>query len=105
MARFKVLLESNYMITHKVLLIAAVALTGLLFAPSAQARDLSHHHGHRHGDWRGGGGGYYAPSYYGYNQPYYYDQGPVVYGSPYYGAPIFGATFAFGGHRGHHHHR
>jgi len=90
------------MITTKVFLVATVALTGLLFAPSAQAKDLSHHHGHRHG----GGGGYYGQSYYGYNQPYYYDQGPaVVYGGPYYGGYGNGVTFAFGGHRGHRHHR
>ena len=104
------------MIAPKMFLVATVALTGLLFAPSAQAKD-HHHHGdsrdreHYHHE-------YYGQSYNGYDQGNYYNQrASVVYGDPYYnndryygdrynGRSNIGVTLAFGGHshRHHHHH-
>jgi hypothetical protein len=97
------------MITPKFILIGAVALVGLVLAPSAEASD-HHHHGDRRDHW-GHDHGYYGQRYHGYDQGYYYDQGPsVVYGNPYYyggGGPYYGrsnvgVTFAFGGHHRHH---
>jgi hypothetical protein len=102
------------MIIPKTCLVATVALTGLLFAPAAQAKDHGRHHGDRH-DGRHHDYGYYGQSYNGYDQGYYYNQGPaVVYGDPYYnndryygdryyGRSNVGVTFAFGGHRHHRH--
>jgi len=98
------------MITLKTFLVATVALTGLLLAPAAQAKD-HHHHGDRH-EREHYHHESYGHSYNGYDQGYYYNQGPsVVYGDPYYnndyygdGRSNVGVTFAFGGRRGHRHH-
>jgi len=90
----------------QLLIVGSVVLTGLLFTSAAQAGGDRHevrHHGHH--SW--GGRGYY------YNQPgviyadpgYGYIGGPGYYGGPVYGGPNYGASFAFGGHGGHRHHR
>ncbi len=94
--------------TLRKLLFGALALSALVVATPAEARD--HHH---HRDYHRS---YYGHRYYhsrpvvvyrsGYYRPYYYDYGYRPYGYYYNTGPSF--SIAFGGsrwHHSHHHHR
>ena len=98
MARMAFYLVAIMNIT-KLFFIAGVAVTGALFAPSAQARDHDHdrdrheyrHHRHYH--------------HRDYHRSYYSQRRAVIYNEGYYSRPRTSVTIAVGGHRHDRHNR